>query len=91
VYYIIKERDREPERNDRRKGKEEIMNNTYEAWVMMDSELAVVSEEHDTPEEVLVEMMEEYTIEEMHEAGFTCNKLLCDGKCWLECLEEVDY
>jgi len=71
--------------------KEEIMNNTYEAWVMMDSEIAVVSEEHDTPDEVLVEMMEEYTIEEMHANGFTLNKLLCDGKCWLECLDEIDY
>jgi len=67
------------------------MNNTYEAWVMMDSEIAVVSGEHDTPDEVLVEMMEEYTIEDMHANGFTLNKLLCDGNCWLECLDEIDY
>ena len=67
------------------------MNNTYEAWVMMDSELAVVSEEHDTPEEVLVEMEEKYTIEEMHENGFTLNKLLCSEQQWLECLDEIDY
>ena len=29
------------------------MNKTYEAWVMMDIENGVVSEEHDTPEDVL--------------------------------------
>ena len=67
------------------------MNNTYEAWVMMDTENGVVSEEHNTPEEVLVEMKEKYTIEEMHENGFTLNKLLCSEGHWLECLDEIDY
>ena len=36
------------------------MANTYEAWVMMDTENGVVSEEHDTPEDVLAEMQEKY-------------------------------
>jgi hypothetical protein len=65
--------------------------NTYEAYVMMNADNDVITEEYDTPEEAIAELEEKYTIEEMHEAGFTCNKLLCDGKCWLECLEEVDY
>lgn len=65
--------------------------NTYEAYVMMNADNDVITEEYDTPEEAIAELEAKYTIEEMHEAGFTCNKLLCDGKCWLECLEEVDY
>ena len=65
--------------------------NTYEAYVMMNADNDVITEEYDTPEEAIAELEEKYTIEEMHEAGFTCNKLLCDDKCWLECLEEVDY
>lgn len=65
--------------------------NTYEAYVMMNADSDVITEEYDTPEEAIAELEEKYTIEEMHEAGFTCNKLLCDGKCWLECLEEIDY
>lgn len=65
--------------------------NTYEAYVMMNADNDVITEEYDTPEEAIAELEEKYTIEEMHEAGITCNKLLCDGKCWLECLEEVDY
>lgn len=65
--------------------------NTYEAYVMMNADNDVITEEYGTPEEAIAELEEKYTIEEMHEAGFTCNKLLCDGKCWLECLEEVDY
>ena len=67
------------------------MENTYEAWVMMNADNDVITEEYDTPEEAVAELEEKYTIEEMHEAGFTCNKLLCDDKSWLECLEEVDY
>ena len=67
------------------------MNNTYEAWVMMDTENGVVSEEHDAPEGVIAEMREKYTIEEMHENGFTLNKLLCSEQQWLECLDEIDY
>ena len=64
--------------------------NTYEAYVMMNADNDVITEEYDTPEEAIAELEEKYTIEEMHEAGFTCNKLLCDGKCWLECLEEEE-
>ena len=67
------------------------MNNTYEAWAMMDTENDVVSGEHDTPEKVLVEMEKKYTIEEMRENGFTLNKLLCSEGHWLECLDEIDY
>lgn len=67
------------------------MANTYEAWVMMNTENDVVSEEHNTPEDVLAEMQEKYTIEEMHENGFTLNKLLCSKQQWLECLDEIDY
>ena len=65
--------------------------NTYEAYVMMNADNDVITEEYDTPEEAIAELEEKYTIEEMHEAGFTCNKLLCADGCWLECLEEVDY
>ena len=65
--------------------------NTYEAYVMMNADNDVITEEYDTPEEAIAELEAKYTIEEMHEAGFTCNKLLCDGKCWLECLDEIDY
>ena len=65
--------------------------NTYEAYVMMNADNDVITEEYDTPEEAIAELEEKYTIEEMHEAGFTCNNLLCEGGCWLECLEEVDY
>ena len=67
------------------------MNNTYEAWVMMDTENAVVSGEHDTPGEALIEMWKKYTIEEMRENGFTLNKLLFSEGHWLIRLDEIDY
>lgn len=67
------------------------MNNTYTAWVMMSADNDVITDEYDTPDEAIEELKDRYTIDEMHEAGITCNKLLCDGKCWLECLEEIDY
>lgn len=63
----------------------------YETWVMMNSDNDVITEEHDSPEEAVGEMLGKYTIEEMHENGFTLNKVLSDGKCWLECLDEIDY
>ena len=63
----------------------------YKAWVMMDNECGVISEEHDTPDAVLSEMQQKYTIEEMHENGFTLNQLLCSDQQWLECLDEIDY
>lgn len=65
--------------------------NTYEAWVMMSSDNDVITDEYDTPEEAIAELKGKYTIEEMHEAGITCNKLLCSDKSWLECLDEIDY
>lgn len=34
------------------------MNDTYEAWVMMNSENDVVTEEYDNPEEALKEMQD---------------------------------
>ena len=68
-----------------------MANTTYEAWVMMAEDNAVLTEEHETSEGALNEMLEKYTIEEMHENGFTLNKLLCDGRCWLECLDEIEY
>ena len=65
--------------------------NTYEAWVMMNADCDVITEEHGTPDAVLAEILEKYTVEEAHENGFTLNKLLCDDKCWFECLEEIEY
>lgn len=67
------------------------MKNTYTTWVMMDSNNDVITEEYNTPEEAVNELLARYTIDEMHEAGITCNKLLCDDKSWLECLDEIDY
>lgn len=58
---------------------------------MMSKDNDVITEEYETPEEALDEMLAKYTVEELHEAGVTLNKLLCDGKCWLECLDEIDY
>lgn len=67
------------------------METTYTAWVMMSKDNDVITEEYETPEGALDEMLAKYTVEELHEAGFTLNKLLCDDKCWLECLDEIDY
>lgn len=68
------------------------MENTYKAWVMMNSDLDVVTEEYETSDEALKEMLDRgYTIDELHEGRYTLNLLLCDGKCWLECLDEIDY
>jgi hypothetical protein len=64
--------------------KEDIM---HKAWVLMDSENSVITEEYDTPEEA----MKGYTEKELHEAGITCCQLLCDDKCWYECLEEITF
>lgn len=64
---------------------------TYEAWVMMSADNDVITEEHDSPEEAIEELKNRYSIEEMHAAGITCNRILADEKCWLECLEEIDY
>lgn len=66
---------------------------TYEAWVMMshDNDIGVVTEEHETSEEALNEMLEKMSIEELREKGYTLNKLLCTSGCYLECLEEIEY
>lgn len=68
-----------------------IIMKTYEAWVMMNADNDVITGEHDTPQGAVNELKDRYTIEEMHEAGFTCNKLLCSNDAWLECLDEIDY
>lgn len=65
--------------------------NAYETFVVMNSDNDVITEEHETALEALAEVLEKYTIEEMRENGFTLNKVLADGKSWLECLEEIDY
>lgn len=65
--------------------------NTHEAWVMMNSDNDVITEEHETSLEALAEVLEKYTIEEMHENGFTLNKVLADSTSWLECLDEIEY
>jgi len=64
---------------------------TYEAWVMMNADNDVITDEYDTPEEAVNELLDRYTIDEMHKAGITLNKVLCDEISWLECLDEIDY
>lgn len=69
------------------------MENNYTAWVMMDAESTVISDEHDDAQSVLDEMADRgYTIDEMLANGFTLNKLLIDANgCWIECLDEIEY
>lgn len=61
----------------------------YKAWVLMDNENSVITEEYDTPEEA----MKGYTEKEMHDNGITCCQLLIDDNngCWLECLQEMVF
>lgn len=65
------------------------MHKTHKAWVLMDNEATVITEEYDTPEEA----MRGYTEKEMHDAGITCCQLLIDSDngCWLECLQEIVF
>lgn len=42
-------------------------------------------------EDAIAELKDRYSIEEMHAAGITCNRILANEKSWLECLEEIDY
>lgn len=49
------------------------METTYTAWVMMSKDNDVITEEYETPEEALTEMLANHTIEELHEAGVTLN------------------
>lgn len=67
------------------------MEKTYEAWVMMSDDNSVMTDEYETPEEALNEMLENMSIEELRENGYTLNKLLCTEGCWLECLDEIEY
>lgn len=67
------------------------MEKIYEAWVMMNSDNDVITDEYDTSEEALNEVLEKYTLEEARAAGFTLNRVLCDEKCWIECLDEIEY
>lgn len=71
----------------------EPIKSTYEAWVMMDDQCMVISEEeYKTPQELIEAMLQKgYTIEGMKENNFTCTKVLSDGECWLEALEDYDY
>lgn len=63
----------------------------YETWVMMDED-GVISEEYETPQEVIKAMLEKgYTIQGMKDNNFTCTKVLADSECWLEALEDYDY
>lgn len=66
------------------------MANTYEAYAVMDNQAMVMTDEvHDTPMAALNEMLNRgYSMEEMHENGFTLVKLLCEDGKWIECLEE---
>lgn len=64
---------------------------TYTAWVMMNSDNDVITDEYNTPDEAVNELLNKYTIEEMHSAGITLNKVLCDEHSWLECLDEIYY
>jgi hypothetical protein len=68
------------------------MNNNYKVWVMMNSDLDVVTEEYETSDEALNEMLDRgYTTDELHEGNYSLVQILSDGKCWLECLDEIDY
>lgn len=64
---------------------------TYTAWVMMNCDNDVITDEYTTPEGAVNELLNKYTIEEMHNARITLNKVLCDENSWLECLDEIDY
>lgn len=64
---------------------------TYKTWVMMSADNDVITDEHDSPEDAIAELKDRYSIEEMHAAGITCNRILANEKSWLECLEEIDY
>ena len=64
---------------------------TYEAWVVMDTENSVMTEEHETEAAARAEILEKYTEEQAQENGFTVCRLLCSEGQWLECLEEVVF
>lgn len=63
----------------------EKYNGQYEAWVVMDSENAVISDEYRTKEELL----DAFPPLDVEEANATVCRLLCNKGSWLECLEEL--
>lgn len=46
---------------------------TYTVWVMMSADNDVITDEYGTPEEAVNELLEKYTVQQMHETGITCN------------------
>lgn len=62
----------------------------YEAWVAMDNESNVISEEYETIEELKTAMYNTGYFPDIAEAdGITLCKVLCTTGTWLECLEEI--
>lgn len=60
-----------------------------EKWCVMDNECYVVGEEtYSTVDELFNNFLGNYTIDEMKENDFTICKVLCEGNCWVECLEQ---
>lgn len=66
-------------------------NKQYIAYVMMSDDNSVMTDEYETPEEALNEMLGKMSIDELREYGYTLNKLLCENGFWIECLEEIEY
>lgn len=63
----------------------EKYNGQYEAWVVMDSENGVISNEYRTKDELL----DEFPPLDVEEANATVCRVLCNKGSWLECLEEL--
>lgn len=63
----------------------EKYNGQYEAWVVMDSENAVISDEFRTKDELL----DSFPPLDVEEANATVCRVLCNKGSWLECLEEL--
>ena len=63
----------------------EKYNGQYEAWVVMDSENAVISDEYRTKDELL----DAFPPLDVEEANATVCRVLCNKGSWLECLEEL--
>lgn len=58
----------------------------YEAWVVMDSENGVISDEYRTKDELL----DAFPPLDVEEANATVCRVLCTRGSWLECLEELE-
>ena len=63
----------------------EKYNGQYEAWVVMDSENGVISDEYRTKDELL----DAFPPLDVEEANATVCRVLCNKGSWLECLEEL--